>query len=51
LGMTPFGHKGHSGHVKPSPAAEMYPPTNISEYNITRDANARYFRNKLLYDE
>ena len=51
LGITPFGHSGHSGHVKPNPAAEMYPPTNMSEYRITRDANARYFRIKLLYNE
>ena len=50
-GIIPFGHKGHSGHVKPNHAAEMFPPTNISEYSITRDANARYFRIKLLYNK
>ena len=44
----PFGHAGHSGQVRPNPAAEMYPPTNMSEYSITRDARARYFRIKLL---
>ena len=47
----PLGHNGNSGQVKPNPAAEMYPPTNISEYSITRDANARYFRIKLLYNK
>ena len=51
LGKIPFGHKGHSGHVRPRPAAEMYPPMNISEYKITRDANARYFKIKLLNNE
>ena len=51
LGIIPFGHNGHSGHVKPNPAAEMYPPINISEYKITRDARARNFKIKLLYDE
>ena len=51
LGITPFGHKGHSGHVKPRPAAEMYPPINIREYKITSDDNARYFKIKLLYNE
>jgi hypothetical protein len=51
LGMTPLGHNGHSGHVNPNPAAEIYPPTNINEYKITKDANARNFRSKLLYNE
>ena len=51
FGITPLGNNGHSGHVRPSPAAEMYPPTNMSEYKITRDVNARYFRIKLLYNE
>lgn len=44
----PFGHKGHSGHVNPSPAAEMYPPKNISEYNTIIVANARYWIAKIF---
>jgi hypothetical protein len=51
LGIIPFGHKGHSGHVKPKPAAEIYPPINISEYKITRDDSARYLRIKSLYNK
>ena len=51
LGMTPFGQRGHSGHVNPSPADEIYPPININEYKTIRDANARYFRAKLFYYE
>jgi hypothetical protein len=31
LGKSPFGHIGHSGQVKPKPAADMYPPININE--------------------
>jgi hypothetical protein len=41
-GITPFGHNGHSGQVSPSPAAEMYPPMNISEYKTINAVNARY---------
>jgi hypothetical protein len=47
----PLDTKAIQDNVKPNPAAEKYPPTNISEYSITRDANARYFRIKLLYNK
>ena len=42
-GITPSGHRGHSGHVRPSPAADMYPPRNISEYSTIMLERARYW--------
>jgi hypothetical protein len=51
FGIIPFGQSGHSGHVKPSPADEIYPPININEYKTIKDANARYCSAKLFYYE
>ena len=33
---------------QPSPAAEIYPPTNIKEYNTIIVANARYWIAKII---
>ena len=42
-GIMPSGHSGHSGHVSPKPAADMYPPRNMSEYSTIMLDSARYF--------
>src|SRR5690242_7071197 len=43
-GKIPLGQSGHSGHVNPCPLAWRYPPMNISEYKITREASASYLK-------
>lgn len=47
-GRNPFGQRGQSGHDKPRPDAETYPPMNIKEYKTMSDASARYCSRKII---
>jgi len=48
FGKIPLGQSGQSGHVRPSPAAEIYPPININEYKTIRVAKDRYFKINII---
>jgi hypothetical protein len=43
-GITPFGHNGQSGQLRPTPVELTYPPRNINANKTERVIKERYLR-------
>src|SRR5215213_2151933 len=47
-GIKPAGHRGQSGHDKPTPEALTYPPINIKTKSIESVEKERVLRNIII---